>query len=78
MSTIDLEKRKFIGKCGKYAVGAGMAILMTPTASSAISSMNNGWGNGDQRAPGESLPHNNAENNTFGNPHQIFGDPTPN
>lgn len=76
--TIDLEKRKFIGKCGKYAVGAGMATLMTPTVSSAISSCNNGWGNGDQCAPGNSLPNNNAENNLFGTTQQNFGDPTPN
>ena len=26
---------------------------------------NNGWGNGDQDAPGNSLEHNNAENNMF-------------
>ncbi len=80
--TIDLEKRKFIGKCGKYAVGAGMATLMTPTASSAISSgrvrKDNGWGDGDQGAPGNSLTHNNAENNTFGNTQINFGDPNPN
>ena len=25
---------------------------------------NNGWGNGDQAAPGNSLTHNRAENNT--------------
>lgn len=25
---------------------------------------NNGWGNGDQPAPGGSLPNNNAENNS--------------
>jgi hypothetical protein len=28
---------------------------------------NNGLGNGDQTAPGGSLPHNGAENNTGGN-----------
>ena len=78
-TNVDLEKRKFMDKCGKYAiVGAGMATLMMPTASSAISSCNNGWGNGDQCAPGNSLPNNNAENNTFGNTQQNFGDPTPN
>lgn len=27
---------------------------------------NNGWGNGDQAAPGKSAVHNNAENNTKG------------
>ncbi|MCV2867133.1 hypothetical protein OEW28_00650 [Defluviimonas sp. WL0002] len=29
---------------------------------------NNGWGNGDQPAPGGSLPNNNAENGPGGNP----------
>ena len=67
-TNVDLEKRKFMGKFGKYAmVGAGMATLMTPTASSAFNSGvrikgNNGWGNGDQAAPGGSLFHNQAEN----------------
>lgn len=78
-TNVDLEKRKFIGKCGKYAiVGAGMATLMTPTTSSAISSLNNGWGNYDQGCPGGSCPNNNAENNLNGNSQINFGDPTPN
>ena len=77
-TNIDLEKRKFMGKFGKYAmVGAGMATLMTPTASSAFNSGvqrikgNNGHGNGDQPAPGRSLFHNEAENDftPAGNPH---------
>lgn len=35
-ANIDLEKREFMGKVGKYAaVGAGMATLMTPTLSTA-------------------------------------------
>ena len=33
-----------------------------------IGTGNNGWGNGDQPAPGGSLPHNNAENGQNGNP----------
>ena len=33
---INLKKREFMGKMGKYAVvGAGMATLMTPTTSTA-------------------------------------------
>lgn len=34
---------------------------------------NNGWGNGDQDAPGKSLHHNNAENNHNGksNPNDL-------
>ena len=35
-TSVDLEKREFMGKVGKYAaVGAGMATLMTPTLSTA-------------------------------------------
>ena len=35
-ASVDLEKREFMGKVGKYAVvGAGMATLMDPTSSSA-------------------------------------------
>ena len=76
---VDLQKRKFMGKFGKYAiVGAGMATLMTPNASASFNSgckprklhRDNGWGNGDDQAPGRSGPHNNAENNHDGNPHK--------
>jgi len=34
-ANVDLEKREFMGKLGKYTVGAGMATLMTPTLSTA-------------------------------------------
>ncbi len=70
---VDAEKRAFMKKCGKYAaVGAGMATLMTPTSvlqsgnygsTTHSSGCNNGWGNGDDCAPGKSLFHNQAENN---------------
>jgi hypothetical protein len=77
--SVDLKKREFMGKFGKYAaLSAGMAVLMNPTASTANSYQNNGWGNGDQTAPGNSLPNNNAENNLNGTTQNIFGDPTPN
>ena len=33
----------------------------------------NGWGNGDDDAPGESLENNNAENSTDGTCHAIHG-----
>ena len=34
--TVDVQKRAFMSKFGKYAAaGAGMAVLMTPTLSSA-------------------------------------------
>ena len=63
-TNVDLAKREFMGRVGKYAaVGAGMATLMTPTLSTAGNyKCNNGWGNGDQCAPGNSLTHNQAEN----------------
>jgi len=76
---VDLQKREFMGKFGKYAiVGAGMATLMTPNASASFNSgckprklhRDNGWGNGDDQSPGRSGPHNNAENNHDGNPHK--------
>ena len=60
---VDSQKREFLGKVGKYAVGAGMATLMTPTLSTAGNyDCNNGWGNKDQCAPGNSLTNNQAEN----------------
>jgi len=61
---IDSKKREFIKKFGSYAATApiGMYMLMTPSTASAQSSSNNGWGNGDQSAPGNSGSHNNAEN----------------
>jgi hypothetical protein len=77
---VDVKKREFMGKFGKYAaLSAGMAVLMNPTASTANSyGQNNGWGNGDQTAPGNSLENNNAENNLNGTIQNNFGEPTPN
>ncbi|RLA68688.1 MAG: hypothetical protein DRG09_07480 [Epsilonproteobacteria bacterium] len=63
--SVDLEKREFMSKFGKYAVvGVGMATLMAPNASA---SFNSGckprkprkprkckvkkWGNGSQGSP---------------------------
>ncbi len=51
--SVDLEKRKFMSKFGKYAaVSAGMAVLMNPTASSA-----NSYGPGN---PGNAKPVGNG------------------
>lgn len=77
---VDVEKREFMEKFGKYAaLSAGMAVLMSPTISSANTyKRNNGWGNGDQSAPGNSLPNNNAENNENGTEQNNFGEPNPN
>ncbi len=38
----------------------------------------NGWGNGDDRAPGRSGPHNQAENTEGGATHPIHGTGIPN
>ena len=58
---VSLEKRAFMKKFGKYAaVSAGMAVLMTPTLSSAISSANNGKGNGIDPLPSQPSEGNNA------------------
>ena len=46
-TSVDLDKREFMGKVGKYAaVGAGMATLMTPTLSTA-----GNYGTGCHRRP---------------------------
>ncbi len=83
-TSVDSKKREFMTKAGKYAVvGAGMATLMTPGVSTAGNyghpkrlKGNNGWGNGDQRAPGNSGPHNKAENG--GGSHRKHGNSKPN
>lgn len=82
---VDTTKREFMKKFGKYAATApvGMYMLMTPSMSSAVSSgsripRNNGWGNGDQRAPGYSLFNNKAENNIGRKIHKKFGKANPN
>jgi len=80
-SEVDNTKREFMKKFGVYAATApvGMYMLMTPSASAhAMSDQNNGWGNGDQRAPGNSWRHNKAENNHKGKRHRIHGDARPN
>ena len=75
-ASVDLEKREFMEKAGKYAAGVGMATLMTPTLSTANSYENNGWGNGPDSAPGNSRDNNGAENEDGGT-HQIHGDADP-
>ena len=44
----------------------------------APSKGNNGWGNGDQPAPGNSGNSNAAENNGQGRSHGVHGDPNQN
>jgi len=57
-------------------IALGSMVLTTNVngASSLSKKGNNGWGNGDQSAPGNSLNNNNAENNKANNPHKIHGE----
>lgn len=59
---IDAQKRAFLNKFGKYAaVGAGMAILMSPSASHAVGSCaNNGVGTGCKPHP-QGKSHQNGK-----------------
>lgn len=41
-------------------------VLRAEEQIATANSGNNGWGNGDQSAPGNSLPNNNAENKQDG------------
>jgi hypothetical protein len=69
----DAERREFLRRAGKFAAVTPPAVTLMLTATSVPANAkgsggaNNGLGNGDQTAPGGSLPHNGAENNTGGN-----------
>ena len=79
-------RRNFLKKAGKFAIYTPPALMVMSNASAKYVKAttgnlkcNNGWGNGDQCAPGNSLNHNNAENSK--NPNRIqrnFGPPNPN
>jgi hypothetical protein len=71
----DAERREFLRRAGKFAAVTPPAVTLMLAATSVPanakgsgggggSGANNGLGNGDQTAPGNSLPHNGAENNT--------------
>jgi len=69
----DAERREFLRRAGKFAAVTPPAISLMLTATSVPAhakgsggggGANNGLGNGDQTAPGNSLTHNGAENNT--------------
>ncbi len=64
------SRRKFLKTTGKFAVYTPPALLILKGADVQAMgrSCNNGFGNGDQCAPGNSLPNNNAENSLTGNP----------
>ena len=63
------SRRDFIKK-GLYAAPIVMTVAVSPAFSKGPYAIgkNNGFGNGDQAAPGGSLPNNNAENGPRGNP----------
>ena len=64
-------RRKFLKTAGVFAVYTPPALMIMSNASATsvnTSNCNNGFGNGDQCAPGNSLPNNNAENSERGNP----------
>ncbi len=57
---VDVERREFIGKAGKYAaVGAGMATLMTPTLSTAGNYCKK---NGHRGIPDQNSVHTKTKN----------------
>jgi hypothetical protein len=65
----DAERREFLRRAGKFAAVTPPAITLMLSATSIPayakgSGHNNGLGNGDQTAPGNSLNNNGAENNT--------------
>lgn len=59
-----ITRKEAIQKVGLTALAASSLLLLNTQAAAAASGggRNNGWGNGDQPAPGGSLPNNNAEN----------------
>ncbi len=70
----DLLKKAYVAP----AIVALGSMTLTTNLSGSSSLQNNGWGNGDQTAPGHSLPNNDAENNLHGKYHNKFGSPNPN
>jgi hypothetical protein len=66
----ESSRRKFLKTAGKFALYTPPALMVMTQAStvSFANSCNNGFGNGDQCAPGNSLNNNNAENSMGGNP----------
>lgn len=69
------SRRKFLKTAGKFAVYAPPALMVMTQANAddiykSVQKLkcNNGFGNGDQCAPGNSLNNNNAENSNRGNP----------
>ena len=65
-----MESRRDFMKKGLYAAPVIMTVAVSPAFAGSPYQIgkNNGFGNGDQAAPGKSLPNNNAENGPRGNP----------
>lgn len=61
-----ITRKEAIKKAGYMALSTTtMMILLNKNGYSkpkTSGGQNNGWGNGDQTAPGDSFPNNNAEN----------------
>ncbi len=75
-NTCDESRRSLLKKAYVAPAVVALGTMTLSTEMSGSSSLqNNGWGNGDQSAPGNSLPHNNAENNQHGHWHRKFGRP---
>ena len=71
-TNVDVERREFMGKAGKYAaVGAGMATLMTPTLSTA-----GNYGkksNGRRGTPDQNSVHTTTKDHGSSNNRDING-----
>jgi hypothetical protein len=59
-----ISRKEAIKKVGITALATSSLLLLNTQAKAQASGGkgNNGWGNGDQNAPGNSLNNNNAEN----------------
>ena len=78
-STCDESRRNILKKAyvAPALVALGNMSLATNLHAKGSSLENNGWGNGDQNAPGNSGPNNNAENSYEGKVHRKFGKSNP-
>jgi len=80
VSPSEAVSKKGGDTAGKYAGGyqgnpqADSSDYRRDRYGSSSLHQDNGWGNGDDSAPGESGPHNNAENDIDGRTHRNHGD----
>lgn len=76
--SIDEKRRSLLKKAYVAPTVIALGTLVTPNTGNASSSLStkhkdNGWGNGDDPAPGNSKHHNRAENNGVNWIQKIFG-----